>query len=216
MARALHFNIKSIFLEDSDVLKLSDMPFAVEISSTGRRIPIANRMEMERQMKAASAGLRQNLKRLTHASAVTCEFATVRSEALGAIIPHCPDQCIVAMSETFDRTDMIALAHLFERIDGLAGALLVGPAARRRPGPIVIVEEQGAENDALQRIAAHLAEQPHSGEIRTIVQNETAAANANRYAPALVIAHRGEALRPGQGALRSLVNQLEAPLLLLR
>ncbi|MGI9408287.1 MAG: hypothetical protein ACR2O4_18060 [Hyphomicrobiaceae bacterium] len=165
LARALRSHIQNIFIEDQNLLTLADLPFAAEISTTGRRVPIADFAAMEKKMRLASAAVRQRLDRLARRNAVVCEYMTVRGEVSQALTPYCSEHCFIVMAETFDTSDMAGLRHLFESPAGLGGALLVGPQAQARTGPVIVVVENQTSSEELIRVAGHVARERQLDEI---------------------------------------------------
>ncbi|MGI9406255.1 MAG: hypothetical protein ACR2O4_07780 [Hyphomicrobiaceae bacterium] len=222
LAKAFRFQIESVFVEDQDVLTLADLPFATEISTTGRRTPITDFAEMERTMRLASAALQRSLDQLVQAHAIACEFKTVRGDASRALAQYCDDACFVVMAETFTPSDMLLLRHLIETAKGLNGALLVGPQARDTAGPIVMIAEDARSLECLATAAKRVAQERRDGDIVALVLSDDVSDQqiADAFATGAADVHY-QVVRPKQGArspstIARIVHQLQGSITVAR
>ncbi len=157
LARDLHAELESLFIEDEKLLSLAHLPFATEISFTGRRQrPLAPSV-LERELALSAASVRRMMEAMARTAEIMLNFEIVRTRPERALATHCPAGSIVALAEPFTPSQVAVIRRLFARAPDLSGVLLVGPAARRRPGPIVLAVEDIARLPAMLTMARRIA-----------------------------------------------------------
>ncbi len=159
IAQAYNSEVESLFIEDQNLLHLASFPFAREVSFAGkaRQISVDS---LEREMRQAFRGLYHRIERLAGAAEVPVTRRIVRDDPIQALQAACTD-CgpwnLVALADPFSASSFASLARLFERVTDATGLLLVGPAARRSGGRIVIMSDAGDDLANLMRVARRLA-----------------------------------------------------------
>lgn len=192
MARALESELEGVFVEDEHLLSLAALPFAREISSTGRRSRPLSADIVASEMRAASAMLKRELERLAAAASVPARFAVVRDEPERALRVASAKASVLAICEPPAGEGLASLRALTACLSDLMGCLLVGAAARRTSGRVVAALDALAALPALVRMGERLA--AATGEGLVLVRlGETLAA-------------RGEADRLIAGALTGRVT----------
>jgi len=80
LASQLHAELQALFVEDTNLLRLAELPFAREMmfgSREGRRITLVN---MERQMAAQATRLRQLVEAAAQQNQIKADFRIVRGQ----------------------------------------------------------------------------------------------------------------------------------------
>jgi len=166
VARAFQSEIESLFVEDATLLDIAAFPFACEISFSGRHRRDLSPELVARQMRAAAAALARRLGALAQRAEVPLHITVVRNEPVAALAEACATRGpwnVVALGDPVSGLDAERLAHLFTRVPGTTGLIVVGPRARRSEGRIVAVVEEIGHFDAVLRTARRL----HGGDEET-------------------------------------------------
>ncbi len=138
LARAFRGELRGLFIEDEDLLSLAGLPFAQEISLTGRRSrPLSIELVRE-EMGAASKAMEREFARLTRAARVPARFEVVQGVAEDAL-RSVMKEGILAIGEPLTLAGRSAIHGMMSELSGLAGIVLVGGEARRAEGPVLAV-----------------------------------------------------------------------------
>ncbi len=246
MARALESELEGVFVEDEHLLSLAALPFAREISSTGRRSRPLSADVVGAEMRAAAATLRREFERLARAAAVPARFAVVRDEPERALRIASARASVLALCDPSTGEGLGGLRAVTACLSDLMGCLLVGAAVRRTSGRVIVALDALAVLPELVRMAERLAAATRE-ELVLVKLGETLAAGgeadrligraltgriavtvaqmgsddampetARRLGGGLLVAGFGGAVAPGEAELARLTAQLECPLLLLR
>jgi nucleotide-binding universal stress UspA family protein len=78
LAARLHADLVGIFVEDYDLLRVSELPFAAEISFFAPRPRPLDTASMQRSLRAQAARLRRMFEQAAREHGVSCEFRTRR------------------------------------------------------------------------------------------------------------------------------------------
>ncbi len=153
IARALERDFESIFVEDDDLFSLAAMPFAREISVSGRSRPL-NQEQVARQMRAASSAAHREIERSAREADMPASFAVVRDEPEHAMREASSKASILALGEPVTQSGRREVDTLMSCLAGAMGCLLVGSGARRSKGRVVAVIDQPERlNDILKATA---------------------------------------------------------------
>lgn len=161
VAQAFQSEIESIFVEDAQLLDIATLPFASEISLTGRSRRALSRDLVERQMRAAASTLVQDITAIARRAEVPLHTSIVRDEPIQALAAACAKRGpwnVVAIGEPVDAGSSGALAELFASVPDTTGLVVVGPRAKRSGGRIVAIVEDIADFDAIMRTARRMHE----------------------------------------------------------
>jgi len=160
IAQAFQSEIESLFVEDEQLIELSGFPFAREISFSGRTMRAISTSDIERDMRFVFSEVRRRIEARARQAEVPLRQTVVRGEpikALAAACAECGPWNVVALAEPFTSPGCPPLRQLFEAVSGTTGLILVGPAARRTDGPIVLAVEDTDRLSGMLRAAERLA-----------------------------------------------------------
>ena len=157
VARALERDFESIFVEDDDLISLSAMPFAREISAFGGRSRPLNQEQVARQMRAASSAAHREIERSAREADMAASFAVVRDEPEHAIREASNKASILAFGEPVSPAGHRELDAIMSCLAGVMGCLLVGSGARRSKGRVVAVIDRREKLKDILKTAARLA-----------------------------------------------------------
>jgi len=166
VARAFQSEIESLFVEDATLLDIAALPFACEISLSGRHRRELSPELVERQMRAAAAALARQLSELARQAEVPVHVTVVRNEPVAALAEACAMRGpwnVVALGEALSSTTAERLDEMLTAVTGTTGLIVVGPMAKRAEGRIVAVVEDIGHFDAVLRTARRL----HGGDEAT-------------------------------------------------
>ncbi|MEZ5854338.1 MAG: hypothetical protein R3D67_06145 [Hyphomicrobiaceae bacterium] len=162
VARAFRSELESLIVEDPTLLDIAGLPFAQEISFTGRRSRLLPPEAIERQMRSAAAEMMRQVEMLAREAEVPVRRTVIRSEPMAALASIChAEDCqaqIIAFTEPLSSADAPLLHRLFASLPGGTGLLAVGPTAHRSTGPIVGVVDDIDHFDAVLRATRHIFE----------------------------------------------------------
>ncbi|MEZ5815891.1 MAG: hypothetical protein R3D44_02285 [Hyphomicrobiaceae bacterium] len=166
IAQAFHSEIESLFVEDATLLDIAGLPFAREISLSGRHRRELSPEGVARQMRAAAMTLSRRISELARRADVPLHLTVVRNDPIRALAEACAARGpwnVVALGEPVAALSGEQIALLFSSIPGTTGLVLVGPRAKRAEGRIVAVVEDIGHFDAVLRTARRL----HAGDETT-------------------------------------------------
>lgn len=136
LARALGSGVRSVFIEDAELISLACLPCAREVSFSGRRSGPVTLAGIEQHMRQASSAVRRHIEELARLAEIPLQFGVVRDERERAIASIGAAGTLIALTEPLRGGDAVRLARLLA--EGSAdGVLIVGPRARRTEGAIV-------------------------------------------------------------------------------
>jgi hypothetical protein len=176
VAQAFQAEIESLFVEDSQLLDLASLPFAREISLSGRRSRAIAAADIEREMGFVAAALQRKVMAAARASEVPARARVIRDEPVRALAIACAESGpwnVVTLAEPFtgDRTG--TLGELFSVVQGTTGIVVAGPRARRAKGPVFAVIEEIEHMAPLLRAAERLVAAT-GGEPRLLLVDDSA------------------------------------------
>lgn len=171
LARAFQGELHGLFVEDEDLLSLAAMPFAREISFTGRRSrPLSTELVRE-EMRAASEAMEREFDRLAQAAQVPARFEICREGATEALRAAMKESGILAIGEPLALAGGSVLRGMMREYSGFAGLVLAGSEARRAEGAIVAIID--AESDvALLVDTAEMLAKPGGEEVVLVLASE--------------------------------------------
>jgi len=159
-ARAFGSEIEGIFVEDRQLLELAAFSFVREVSFSGRQQRPLQRRQVERDLKLAAAAARRHIERMARACQVPMHFAVVRDDPVHALASACAASGpwnVVALAEPMRPENMLQVQRFFAARPDATGLVVVGPKARARKGPTVVVAEEVEHLPAMLRTAERLS-----------------------------------------------------------
>jgi hypothetical protein len=158
IARALRSEIELLFVENQELLDLAELPFAREISRTGRSRAIDS-AAIQRDMEALAQAVLRDVERMASAAEVAFHSHVVRAhplEALARFCQECDAEHFIALGEPLGGHSLTKLRRLFAVSQAARGLVVVGPRGHRVAGPVAIVIEAEAAIDDLLATASRL------------------------------------------------------------
>lgn len=115
LAARLQANLCGLFIEDTELLQLANLPFTREITlHTALSRDLSSR-SMERHLNAMAAQMRQTMEELARISNVGYSFRTVRGPRMESVIKESEDSQLILMMPnkrlTESRQDIISAAR---------------------------------------------------------------------------------------------------------
>jgi hypothetical protein len=193
LAQAFQSEIESLFVEDEQLIELSGFPFAREISFSGRSMRAISSGDIERDMRYAFSEARRRIETRARQAEVPLRQTTVRGEpikALAAACAECGPWNVVTLAEPFTSPACPPLRQIFEAVSGTTGLIMVGPAARRIDGPIVLAIEDTDRLSGMLRAAERLAQVNEAQIVVWLIAENEAALSAMEGQTRLLLAGR--------------------------
>ncbi len=146
LAKALGSTLEGVLVEDAEMLAMDALPCTRVVSLvSGRTAVLEGPGQLAREMRMQLLAARRRMEELASRIGLSPQFATVRgslaSWALAERLAERVAGAVLALTEPYRRFGAHGVAQLFHRLPELAGLVLAGPRARRRPGPLVVVIE---------------------------------------------------------------------------
>ena len=143
LARAAGVELAALFVEDSNLLRLAELPFALEIgaaSATMRRVVAS---EVEHALKRQAGELRRALADAVHGAQLEWTFETVRGRPVRVLLEASAEGDLVVFASSAVRT--LAHPELASALRTTLNAILAGAKPRRaRPVAVALRPGQGA------------------------------------------------------------------------
>lgn len=165
LAQAFQAEVDSLFIDDGQLSDLAQLPFAREISLSGRRRRAVSADALARDLKAHASAQQRRVVARAHAAEVVARTRTIRADPVGAIALACTEngpwnvltvgapvrsgECAPLAGATF--------ATLFDRVQATTGIVVAGPKARRTTGPVIAVIEEIDRLAPMLRAAERIA-----------------------------------------------------------
>jgi len=183
LAVMMRSDVVGVFVEDINLIRLSELPFVREIRFAEREVQLLEEAGMFRRLRARAALLRRELEELANERKVTSSFEVIRGPV---------DQELLAAAI---ETDLIALGRLGHGVGRHRG---LGSTARKivdqspapvllvkadtDPGPVIALYDGSENGRRALLLAAEIAD--HVGDLRVLVwaTDEEAAYSRRMYA----------------------------------
>lgn len=175
LAHALQAEMRSLFVEDEQLLGIACLSCAREVSLTGRGSRPMTLAQLESDMRFASTAVRREIERITAELDIPTRFDVVRDAPSRALANAAGDGMIVALAEPVGTGEPDAIRELLDAVPGLAGLLLAGQRIMRTQGSVVVLGEPGSPLRQIAETARRLVS-PTRPEIRFVLAAEGRAA----------------------------------------
>jgi hypothetical protein len=145
LARAFQSEIESLFIEDSQLFDLAELPFAREISLSGRRTRTMSASVLAQDMQSHASALQRRVLARARAADIKAKARVIREEPVRALAQACAENGpwnVVTVGAPVRRGVDMGLADLFHTVIATTGVVLTGPRARRTQGPVIAVVEE--------------------------------------------------------------------------
>lgn len=100
LAAELEAEIEGLFVEDIELLRLAELPFAREVGLTFAQVRRVGGADMERALRAQAARARQALERVASRTSVQCSFRVVRGRVTEELLAAAVAVDLVAIGFT--------------------------------------------------------------------------------------------------------------------
>lgn len=155
-ARALERRLSSVFIESSELMSLASLACAREVSLAGRQVSALTPERIEADMRLAAASAHRELLALAQIAGIELDFVVVRDDPATAMERPIEPGALLALGEPFNAAEAARLSHLLNEVDEIAGAVITGPRAHRRFGPVIVAVEEANRLPSLLRLAERL------------------------------------------------------------
>ena len=91
LAQAFHSEIDSLFIEDGQLFDLADLPFAREVSLSGRRTRSFSMDALAQDMQTHASALQRRVLARAHAADVVAHARVMRADPVGALARACTE-----------------------------------------------------------------------------------------------------------------------------
>jgi len=245
LAATLEAELAGLFVEDVDLLRMADAPWAREIAYQGEASP-TSRTVMERKLRAQSDQIRSILAEAAERAQVRWSFRTVRGEVASALLAAASQHDIVAMGRlgwSFARRPRIGSTALELAASSIPLLLISQRAALQNLFLLVYYDSSAAARNALE-VAAKVAKsgakaitvlvaasdfENRVSEIRRLLHGqglevrfkpidldeEMSLSRAVKEEGAVLLVLAGRQLLKDRDAFEALLRQVEVPLLVL-
>lgn len=158
LARAFEVELEGLFVEDADLLALAGLPFSSEIQTVTGQVRVLESRQLEADLRRAAGAARREFERRALATAHSCRFRVVREAATRVIAREGQAAALIFLSELTARTHWQAELSRLAVGEGVpTDIVLFGPAARSRPGPVLILLDAEARVSELTQRAGKVA-----------------------------------------------------------
>jgi hypothetical protein len=165
LAKAFESEIESLFIADDQLFDLAGLPFAREISLSGRSSRTFSADALTRDMQRHASAVQRNVLARARAADVKAQARIVRAAPVQALAEACalngPWNVVTVGSPIGHSTDTSrgapSLAELFDGILATTGIVVAGTKARRTSGPVIAVVEELERVVPMMRAAERIA-----------------------------------------------------------
>ncbi|MDQ8699947.1 hypothetical protein [Hyphomicrobium sp. LHD-15] len=160
LAQAFQSEIESLFIEDRQLFDLAELPFAREISLSGRSTRAMSANALAQDMQSHASALHRRVLARARAADVKAKARVIREEPVRALAQACAENGpwnVVTVGTPLTRGTEAGLADLFHSVIATTGVVVTGPRARRTQGPVIAVVEELERVVPMMRAAERIA-----------------------------------------------------------
>jgi hypothetical protein len=160
VARAYQSSLESVYIEDQQLLDVAAHEDINEISLCGRERRTMSAASFMRQFAYAARQAERRIAVMARLADIPYRARTMRDTPLHAMNRACAEAGpwnVIAFADVQKTHARAGLLELMSEVAGVTGFVLVGPAARRTHGPIVVVLEETERLQQTLRTAERLA-----------------------------------------------------------
>jgi hypothetical protein len=179
IADAVRAELVGLFVKDTALFELADLPFSKEIpQSPGDATNLSRRM-LENTLKRHEASFERALSVHATRMKLSCTCSTATGDMMGEILAQSDSGDIVVLSNPalgITTLDNIKMArHAAARA---AGVVIAGRSRSRRDGPVVAIDEGGSAGLSIISVTAQLAARANASAIVFVAAPDEQSANA--------------------------------------
>lgn len=165
LAQAFESEVESLFIEDRQLFDLAALPFAREVSLSGRRTRAISPEALARDLKAHASALQRQVLSRARAADVKAVARVVRAEPVKALAEVCAEKGpwnvvtvgVPVRNGTGTGHMGVGLAEVFHAVHATTGVVVTGPKAQRTNGPVIAVVEELERAVPMMRAAQRIA-----------------------------------------------------------
>jgi hypothetical protein len=172
LAQAFGSEMESLFIADDQLFDLAELPFAREISLSGRRSRVLSSSTLAQDLKQHASALQRRVLARARSASVKAHARVVRAEPVQALAQACTENGpwnVVTVGSPIRRGSRsrgkngraapgdFGVAELFDAIHGTTGIVVAGPRAQRTSGPVIAVVEEIERLVPMMRAAERIA-----------------------------------------------------------
>lgn len=165
LAQAFESEVESLFIEDRQLFDLARLPFAREISLSGRERRAMSPDALAQDLKAHASALQRHVLARAHAAEVKAAARMVRAEPVAALAQVCAEKGpwnvvtvgLPVRNGTATGHMGAGLSEVFDAVHATTGVVVAGPEARRTDGPVIAVVEELERAVPMLRVAERIA-----------------------------------------------------------
>ncbi|WP_072396376.1 hypothetical protein [Hyphomicrobium sp. CS1GBMeth3] len=165
LAQAFESEVESLFIEDRQLFDIASLPFAREVSLSGRQTRTMSADALARDLKAHASAMQRQVLARARAAEVKALARVVRAEPAQALAEVCAEKGpwnVVAVGTTVRNgtgTGHLGagLAEVFEAVHATTGVVVAGPKAQRTAGPVIAIVEELDRAVPMMRAAQRIA-----------------------------------------------------------
>ena len=165
LAQAFQSEVESLFIEDRQYFDLAALPFAHEISLSGRSKRAMSAEALAQDLKAHASALQRQVLERARAAEVRALARVVRAEPVQALAEVCaekgPWNVVTVGVPVRDGTATghlgAGLAEVFHAVHATTGVVVAGAKARHTSGPVIAVVEELERAVPMMRAAQRIA-----------------------------------------------------------
>ncbi len=155
LAQAMRTEFESLFVEDDELLSLSELPFAREISLTGRRRRTLSSEDVRQEMQSRSRTVRRDIEQIARTANIRCHFSAIRSSADIALSHASEKARVLVFGDSIGNEAHIRTPTLTRCFGAVEACLVLGSRVRRTTGPVVIALDEIANLPSMTNLAEH-------------------------------------------------------------
>lgn len=155
LAQTMRTEFESLFVEDDELLSLAALPFAREISPTGRRRRRLSSEDVRREMRSRSHTVRRDIEQIARSANVRCHFTAVHESADVALNRASESARILVFGDSIGDEAHIRTPTLTRCFGAVEACLVLGSRVRRTTGPVVIALDQIVTLPGMINLAEH-------------------------------------------------------------
>ncbi len=151
LAARLRAELVALFVEDIDLMRLAELPFAREVDRTSGETRALDHSQVSRALRARAEVARRALDRVTQTFSVRASMQVVRGRYMTEALSAAAETDVLFLART--RRPAFGVSHAGE--PGLKGG---GRGGSVRPEPVWVLYDGSPEADRALRLAGTLAE----------------------------------------------------------
>lgn len=168
VAEALKTEIHGLFIEDINLLRLADLPFAREVLFAEAQLRSLQRDELQRRLRARAAILRREIADLANEHKITSTFQVIRGPVDRELLSAALDSDLLVLGRLgHSISRRMQLGSTARAIVSRASSAVLLVKSGVETGPIIALYDASAAGNRVLELAAELAS--HTGDLKVLV-----------------------------------------------